>query len=673
MSDVAEFTNSLGMIIRRIEPGRFLMGNDRPLADEIVRLGHWRYGNLDERPVHWVTITEPFGLSETPVTNAQYEQFDPAHRELRGKMGFSTDDDEAVVFVNWHDAVRFCEWLSEREEKPYRLPTEAEWEYACRAGTTTAYHTGDTLPPEFLTNAGSVWYPTVRNPDIDHPVPLPVGKTPPNAWGLRDMHGLVEEWCGDWYGAYEEHVYVNPVGPTFGDFRVTRGGSHSTEAYYLRSANRSGCLPEERHWYVGFRVAMGDEPQPARVRNADWIERHQWNVISTVPESIETGPDADSPCFAGPLEYVNIPHDSFGPLYGTHNHDPGFAVCPNGDLLAIWYTCVEEPGRELGIAASRRRFDRVAGRLAPTWDEPSIFWDAPGKNDHAPALWSDGARLYHFNGLSAGATWGPLATILRTSDDSGATWSSARIIIPEYGPRHMPIAGVFALRDGTIVLPCDTPGGGKEGVEPGTALWLSQDGGETWYDAGGTIAGIHAGVVELADGSLLAYGRGRDIDGMMARSVSNDRGKTWQYDASPFPGIRSGQRIVLMRMKGACDHGSDPLVLVSFAKEPLDSPNAFRITDASGAKRPITGMFAAVSFDDGATWPFARPVTDDGPDRFISCMDGRAQRFGRSRAEWNGYLAGAQAANGVVHVISSWNEYAFNLAWLCERPPALDS
>src|ERR1700745_616630 len=95
-------------------------------------------------------ISKGFYMGAFEVTNAQYEQFDPAHRSLRGKLGFSKEDNEAVVFVNWHDAHRFCQWLSKKEGKAYRLPTEAEWEFAARAGTTTHFYTGDTLPGMFL-------------------------------------------------------------------------------------------------------------------------------------------------------------------------------------------------------------------------------------------------------------------------------------------------------------------------------------------------------------------------------------------------------------------------------------------------------------------------------------------------------------------------------------------
>ena len=100
------------------------MGNDRPLPDALLSPSCFRYGDFDERPVHRVTITRPFYLAECQVTNAEYELFDPAHRELRGKLGLSRDDDEAAVFVSWHDAVAYCRWLSEREGAEFRLPTE---------------------------------------------------------------------------------------------------------------------------------------------------------------------------------------------------------------------------------------------------------------------------------------------------------------------------------------------------------------------------------------------------------------------------------------------------------------------------------------------------------------------------------------------------------------------
>jgi formylglycine-generating enzyme required for sulfatase activity len=640
--------NGLGMRLVRIEPGSFLMGSPQG-------------GDFDERPVHRVTISRPFYLGATEVTNAQYEQFDPAHRKLRGKLGMSGEDDEAVIFVSWHEADRFCRWLSEREGRPYRLPTEAEWEYACRAGTTTDYWTGKTLADKaFHKNARMTWFPDpARTPKGDF-VSLAVARTPPNPWGLLDIHGNVEEWCQDWYGPYEPGDEVDPVGRSRGDFRVTRGGSHSTTLEFLRSANRSGTLPEDKSWLIGCRVAMGPMPhtEPLPVPAPPLCRQ---NVRRDVPADIAKGPDPSKPYFRGPRQYVKIPTGSAGPLFSKHNHDPGLAACPNGDLLAIWYTCLDEPGRELGIAASRLRYG------AGEWEPASPFWDAPDRNDHAPALWSDGrGTLFHFNGLSAAATWGCLATVLRTSTDSGATWSKARLIMPEHGLRHMPVETILRTRDGAIILPCDAVTGGSGG----TAVLVSRDGGATWTDpgagkpkpefregaCGAWIAGIHAGLVELKEGRLMAFGRGDPINGRMPKSVSSDGGATWTYSASPFPPIRGGQRLVLLRL------AEGPILFASFAKQTL--------RDAEGRELKVSGLFGALSFDEGQTWPARRLITDDGPGRQVD-GGGNTGRFilSRTTAEPAGYLAVCQAANRVIHLITSKNHYAFNLAWLKTPPP----
>ena len=651
--DESAATTSTGIRLRRIDAGTFLMGNDGRLPDALLSPTCFRYGDFDERPVHRVSITNPFYLAECQVTNAQYEVFDPAHRELRGKLGYSKEDDEAAVFVSWHDAVAYCRWLSEREGAEFRLPTEAEWEYACRAGSSTPFSSGDELPPGGAKNQRLTWFPDQWRTTGDNVVALLVGRTPPNPWGLFDMHGNVEEWCLDWYAPYLDRDVSDPAGPREGDFRVTRGGSHSTETYYLRSSNRAGALPEERNWLIGFRVVCA-EPVPPRPDREAPVELHGNNVLqTTVPETAGTD---EAPYFRGPVRYVHIPPGSYGPLFSRHNHDPAICQCPNGDLLAIWYSCVEEPGRELGILASRLR----AG--SASWEPASVFWDAPDRNDHAPALFCDGKRVYHFNGMSAAATWGPLKTILRTSGDSGATWSRARFISDDHGPRHMPIASAFALRDGTLVLPCDAVSIG----DGGTALWMSGDGGETWLDAGGTIAGIHASAVELDDGRLLAFGRGDEVDGRLAMSVSADRGKTWEYSASPFPPIGGSQRLVLKRVLGTCSAGRDPILLVSFANEPAESDNAFTVEDTSG-RRGVSGMYCALSFDDGANWPFRRLVSDDGPNRSIEAMNGIPCIMGPRNAEVNGYLTACQSADGRIQLISSTNHYSFNLARLVER------
>ena len=172
-----------------------------------------------------------------------------------------------MVNVSWNDAVAFCQWLSRKEGKTYRLPTEAEWEYACRAGTTTLYYSGD--EPETLAQVGNVrdakakakfadWTSTIKASD-GFVFTAPVGKFRSNAFGLFDMHGNACQWCADWYDAayYAASPTDDPQGPHSGSDRAFRGGSWYDWAGCCRSAYRYGLTPEVRCINVGFRVICG--------------------------------------------------------------------------------------------------------------------------------------------------------------------------------------------------------------------------------------------------------------------------------------------------------------------------------------------------------------------------------------------------------------------------------
>ena len=650
-----EYVNSIGMSFVRIEPGGFMMGSED--------------GDYDERPVHQVTISKPFYMGASEVTNAQYEKFDPDHRKYRGKRGFSRDDDEAVVFVNWHDAMQFCQWLSKKEGIPYHLPTEAEWEYACRADTATEYNTGETLPDVYHKHQEQEWEPV--------PVPLHVGNTPANQWGLHDMHGNAEEWCHDWYGSYAEGEQLDPVGYIDGDFKVTRGGSHNTPVEYLRSANRMGTLPEDKHWLIGFRVVLGELPKTAPLpkpkpklwashvqqKNYDWSD----------------GTDPNKPYFEGPIPFVRFPEDHEKiPMY-NHNHCPSITWCPNGDLLAVWFSTVGERDREMTILASRLRCG------SGQWDFPAEFFKAPDRNMTGSSLFNDGrGKLYYFNGMEAAGMWANLALVMRTSTDNGANWSRSRLINPEHQPRNQVISGTFCTREGYFVQSCDAVYGGKGG----TAIHISRDNGQTWIDpgagtpkpdfdvdqTGGTIAGIHAGVVQLHDGTLMALGRGDNrlgsndnIGQRMPMSLSRDMGKTWEYAASEFTPIDGGQRLILKRLQ------EGPILFVSFtdSSKDLKNPEGMIIHDAFGKERRVYGIFAALSFDEGETWSVKKLIAADNVSREL---DGGAWTrnfvMDATHAEPRGYLAVNQTPDGVINLISSRLHYRFNLAWLKEPIPA---
>ena len=618
------FINSFGMEFTLISPGTFVMGSEK--------------GVFDEKPVHNVTISQPFYTGVTEVTNAQYEQFDPNHSFIN-HYGFAHEPNEAVIFVSWEEANAFCEWLSQQQGQTYRLPTEAEWEYACRAGTTTNYHTGDTLPEEYHKNA--------KKTRTIVPVPLVVAQTPPNAWGLYDMHGNVEEWCYDWYGPYESGDQTDPVGRVDGNFKVNRGGSHATEVLYLRSACRIGAIPEDKHWLIGFRVVRGELPvtEPLPLPPP---QPYQVGVSQQIPPDIEDGPDPDVPYFGEPRRFVNIAPGSTGELFSNHNHVPNIIQCPNGDLFATWYSTISETGREMTVAVSRLRYG------GDEWDQASLFWNLPNRNDHTTALWVDeNGKIYHFQGLPQ-ASWHAttIALMLRTSTDNGVTWSWPRLIRPERKAGQMPIESVFRTSGGTILLPCDTGGN--------SALLVSEDDGLTWINPGGTIVGIHAPVAELTDGRLLAFGRGGNIGGLMPQSISSDMGKTWTTTASIFPPISSNQRSVLIRLK------EGPLFFASFTG-PWSQERYMPIPDDSGGQRLVTGLFGAISYDDGQTWANIRLISHDGPDQQLETIDGRPFTLGFSKAEPRGYLSVWQGRNGVIHLISSRQHYAFNYKWLTER------
>jgi sulfatase modifying factor 1 len=246
----------------------------------------------NEHPQHDVRITQPFFLGTYPVTRGQFRQFvdatahktdkdqdkkllawgwDPDKKQFSNDekyswryTGFEQTDEHPVVNVTWNDAIAFCKWLSEKEGQTYRLPTEAEWEYACRAGTTTRYPSGD--DPQTLGKVSNVVDATVkaRIPDWRYMIyhsdnyafTSPVGKSKPNAFGLHDMHGNAFQWCSDWYGEkyYAASPADDPTGPDSGSERVIRGGTWNFRPLGARSAERNKTEPDSRNCSAGFRV-----------------------------------------------------------------------------------------------------------------------------------------------------------------------------------------------------------------------------------------------------------------------------------------------------------------------------------------------------------------------------------------------------------------------------------
>jgi formylglycine-generating enzyme len=203
---------------------------------------------------HQVTLSA-FEMSKYTITFEQYDAFcEATNHEKPDDNGWGRGK-RPVINVSWHDATAFCEWLSKQTGKIYRLPTEAEWEYACRAGTTTPFNTGNNLTTEQANYNGN--YPYNNNSKGKYiGKTMPVGNFKPNAWGLYDMHGNVWEWCSDWFGKYSTSAQTNPKGPSTGSNRVLRGGSWIINARNCRVSGRISGSPGSRNSRDGFRVVL---------------------------------------------------------------------------------------------------------------------------------------------------------------------------------------------------------------------------------------------------------------------------------------------------------------------------------------------------------------------------------------------------------------------------------
>lgn len=303
-------TNSIGMTLVEIPSGEFVMGAEEELTETLKGFPYCSADEIDgELPRHKVRISKSFLMGQHEVTLKQFLEFrDAAHyrveieRDGKPSWGYENENgklvesnrfrpwdplawkiemDHPVIYVSWFDAVAFCNWLSNKEGRAYRLPTEAEWEYACRAGSNRRYHFGNNLE-EFVRFANSAdaerkvlspdaiivqYDKTGKRTETAIPFPFvsgsdgyrwtaPVGKFQPNRFGLYDMHGNVWEWCSDWYDAkyYARPPLDDPQGPAAGLERVVRGGGFDNPPVDLRCARRGFELPSSRNYFCGFRV-----------------------------------------------------------------------------------------------------------------------------------------------------------------------------------------------------------------------------------------------------------------------------------------------------------------------------------------------------------------------------------------------------------------------------------
>lgn len=614
------WTDSVGMRLQRIRAGSFAMGADpAPLPQALtagipgVMSDRPTYGDFDEQPTHRVTIRHGFSIGVTEVTAAQYRQFDPQFKPNPAYAPYASG-------VNWEQARAYCQWLSKKEGRPYRLPTEAEWEYVARAGSSTPFPDGDMQPkPE-----------------------------QPNAWGVRDMNTGAPEWVLDWYGPYPSTDQKDPMGPAAGYARVVRGGGldfrknklgetlPAVAPYFARSANRASMAPAfspRSGGNIGFRVVQAPmpttKPWPARILFFQTAVKQ-----STI--GVDDGPDPMRPYFHTHVLFPDLQGRSMPDVgwrlglergLGVKYHNSAVQEMPNGDLLAAYYNApVSEDDPDQTILVMRRRHG------SEDWDMPDVWPYFADAANAAPVIWNDPgwnapARIWFFWGQPRLIGAYPFA--FTTSTDNGAHWSQVQfpdLVGPVGRYVSQPINSVVRTADGTIYLPTDATGKGAM-----SAIWATHNNGKTWEDTGGRTAGRHTTLVVGTNGDLLGYGgKNSNIDGRMPLAISKDGGHTYQVVKTPFDPLESGERPSVIRL------ASGKLFFVADY-----NPNRMKHIHKDGA-------YVAWSADDGKTWRMKRLP-------YVMTV---------------GYVTATQGKNGIIHIVTSKNkpnyEIELNEAWLLD-------
>jgi formylglycine-generating enzyme required for sulfatase activity len=610
--------SALGFV--HIEPGSFDMGIETvPLPEAIIKGTTKvdydrtsRDGDYDEVPVHHVTITHGFEIATTEVTIEQFRQFKP---DYRGNPHFAP----YASGISWNDAVAYCQWLSQRDGTTYRLPTEAEWEYACRAGTKTPFSAGM----------------------------QPAGLGVANPWGVENMQAGVAEWVSDWYGRYPAKAQTDPVGPAAGIAKVVRGGGLDHHAaptdggkylpaesmYYCRSSNRASMSPEfsSEDGNIGFRVVRAAAPSSAPTPYQPPFSMTAVKAASAqITAAIKSGPDLSKPYYRAQPMFPNLggrPMRELGwkiglePGLGSSYHNSAVAQLDNGDLIAAYYNTPKwEDDAEQSILTLRLRFG------SDQWDMPSPWPDFADADDAAPVFWNEHGKLWFFWG-SPRLAGGPPFEFM-TSMDCGASWSPVQMAnvvgrLGQFTPQ--PINSIVRNSNGTLFLPVD--GKGATAV-----LFASADDGKTWRDTGGRTAGRHTTLVLGKDGSLIGYGgKNSNIDGFMPKVVSTDGGKTYTATKTEFNPLMSGERPSIIR---------------------LASGRLFFVADAQPRG---SGAYVALSDDDGESW-HRRELPD---------------------VDTVGYVTATQGFNGLIHIVTSKTKpallhIALDEAWVLNDQPGVD-
>ncbi len=536
-----------------IPAGTFLMGQNANEQDA--------YPNK-ETPQHPVTLSQGFWMGKYEVTQAQW-------RALMGTAPWSNREyvnenpNSPAVYVSWDDAQTFVSELTRHTGKPFRLPTEAEWEYACRAGTTTRFYWGDDPTYEDI-NRAAWWRGNALITGEQHA--RPVGMKPPNPWGLYDMSGNVSEWCQDWHWFYFDGPAIDPTGPSFAAHRVLRGGDWMAVGGRCRSSRRHHDEPSAAHSTIGFRVVSGPAPQNA----------------------------PGTPVFTDVFVAGSDGVDTY--------RIPGMILAPDNSLLAF---CEARKKSQEDASPTdmvlRRSVD--GGR---TWLPMQVLVE--GKGDEAlmnpcPVLDRSSNTILLVCMIANQKGPNRNRILLLTSEDNGQTWSAPADIedrIANWDDSFVPGPGIgIQMQNGRLVIPGYT---GRVDDETDeffhSRVLYSDDNGKNWI-LGDTVGELtdESQVVELTDGTLMLNMRGNMGKSCRGVAISEDGGQTWSKIRWDRTLNECPCQAGFIRYSTGEQDGKNRLLFAN----PDNAGEYFNVVER-------TRMTARVSYDEGKTWPVKRLI-----------------------------------------------------------------
>jgi len=547
-----------------IPEGTFLMGQVENEQDAFPN---------KETPQHPVTMARGFWMGKCEVTKAQWCAV-MGTAPWSGKRYTNEDPNTPAVCITWDDAQAFVDKLSSDTGKPFRLPTEAEWEYASRAGTTSRFYWGD--DPTYEEIDGQAWWRGNVQVTADK-YARPVGCKPPNPWGLYDMSGNVSEWCQDWHWFYFDGTAIDPVGPSSGEHRVLKGGSWLATGGQCRSSRRDHDVPTAVHSDIGFRVVCGRAPERS------------------------PGEPEFTDVFVAGAEGVNT------------YRIPGMLLAPDGSLLVF---C--EARKESQADASptdmvlRRSVD--GGR---TWLPMQVLVQGEGKEalmNPCPVVDRLSGAIILLCDSANKVRQDHHQHFQLTSEDSGQTWSEPVDVgerITNYDDTFNPGPGVgIQMRGGRLVVPGYTGETNDDTDEEWYSRVLySDDRGKTWT-LGSRVPELsdECQAVELKDGTLMLNMRGNMGKSCRGVAISEDGGETW----SSFRWDRALNecpcQASLVRYSLSSDNEKDRLLFAN----PDNFGEKFGVVER-------TKMTVRLSYDEGQTWPVKRLI-HAGPSSYSSMV-----------------------------------------------------